>query len=282
MRQRPTAKKRPVTANNPDYPDDPAGVMSHAGKYRGGKALIVLGGYSALNWIDAYNVIKPDVILGANGVNAVITGLDYWLCSENMNYTNALAQKGDSRARKFMTMFHRHAGAKTKLISHWSWGLLKDRENCISIRRMGYEYGHIPDTFSLREYGEGLMAGWVYRDSRAVRLAQRVGTVGSQLLHLAGILGCAEVHTIGFDMIFLEKDRHHWYGYPVYKVDYFRRPGAFIEYKGIQTQRVWVESARFLKSVEPYFERDGLKWIDHSKGLLSIEGLKCATWRVKS
>ena len=270
MRTKPPSKK-----NIP--PDDPEGVMRHAGLYAGGKALIVLGGYSAKNWFQLHEEIKPDVILGANGVNAVIENLDYWLCSENMNFTAGKAAAGDPRAIEFMEMFHREAGAKIKLISHWSWNLLKDKTNCFSIRRDGPENkgGQTAD-FSFRKYGNGFASGWVFRDITRMRLPQRVGNAGCQLLHMAGILGCAEVHTVGFDLMFKEKQRHHFYEYPKYTVDHFRLPGNFITRKGIQTQSVWLECAEFLKTMEPFLKRDGIMWKDHSDGLLKLEGLECA------
>ena len=104
----------------------------------------------------------------------------------------------------------------------------------------------------------------------------RLGTVGAQLLHLAGILGCAEVHTIGYDLL-LGEASDHWYEHPRYAVGAFRTEQQFITYKGYRTQVWWVETARWLKDTEWIFERDGLRWRDHSGGLLTLEGLKCAT-----
>lgn len=250
--------------------------MKHANTYRDGVALIILGGTSAKKWEALREKVKPNVILGANGVNALVPNLDYWMVAENMNFSNNLAIAGDARAIEFMNMFHREAGAKTKLISHWSWDLLKDKKNCINIRRKGYEQGQIPASFSLRDYGEGFMNGWVFNPGNMVSVPLRPGTVGAQLLHLAGILGCKEVHTVGFDLLLENENNHHAYPYPIYKPDRFRKPDMFVTYKGVRTQQIWIETARFLKTMEPYFERDGLAWIDHSDGLLKIEGLRCA------
>ena len=256
--------------------DDPAGIMRHAGRYADGRALIVLGGDSGSRWDEIKNRVRPDVIMGGNGVNAVVHGLDYWMIAENMNYTSKRAEIGDARAIEFMKMFHREAGAKIKLVSHRSWNLLRDKTNCISIRRMGYEPGQIPPDFSLRVYGEGFMSGRVYREPEFLRLPQRVGNVGVHLLHMAGILGCAEIHTIGFDMLFTKNDHHHFYEYPIYQPDHFRSSKMFVKYREVNTQVIWIETARFLKSMESYFEQAGIEWTDHSAGLLKIEGLKCA------
>jgi len=103
-----------------------------------------------------------------------------------------------------------------------------------------------------------------------------VGTVGLQLIHHAGILGCTHVHTIGYDLLFQESEHHHWYEYPTYKTGRHRNQEMFTQYKGVSTLWSWVETAQYLKSIEPMFAKYGIFWKDHSKGLLQIEGLECA------
>lgn len=261
-----------------ERPDDPAGVMQHAGRFKGGKALVVLGGYSGARWRSVYQEIKPDCVIGANGVNAMITGLDYWMICENMTRSARLAEKGDKRSIELMAMFHRNALAQVKLVSHWSWHLLKDKTNCINIRRKGYELEEIPGSFTFREYGEGFLAGGIFKHKEAwqPKVLVRAGTVGLQAIHMAGILGVSEVHTIGYDLMFKEADRHHWYQHPTYEADRFRTEKAFLNWKGISTQWAWVETAMYLKGIEYLFEWDNLLWVDHSDGLLKVEGLKCA------
>lgn len=249
--------------------------MKHHNRYKDGKALIVLGGYSASNWQELYDRIKPDVILGANGVNAIVPGLDYWMCAENMTRANDLSKIGDTDSVALMDMFHRDTGAKVKLVSHRSWALLENTQNCVKIRRQGYEKNEVFDWFSFRDYGLGYLAGWTLKHKEA-GVPIHVGTVAAQLLHHAGILGCAEVHTIGLDLMFRDHERHHAYPHPVYRADKFRKPGFRVTYKGAATQWAWVETAQFFKSIEPLFKRDGLKWTDHSDGLLKVEGLECA------
>lgn len=256
--------------------DDPAGVMKHSNRYAGGTALIVLGGASAAGWERLSAEIKPDVILGANGVNGVVPNLDYWICSENMHYTYNLTVNKDPRAMELMEMFHRESGAKTKLVSHRSWDLLRNTDRCISIRRTGYEPDQIPADFSYRVYGEGFMSGWVYSDTRYMRMKQRVGNAGCQLLHMAGILGVDKIYTIGFDMTFQSAEHHHFYNYPIYKADHFRNPGNFVQYKGANTQMIWLACAEFMQSMEPYIKRAGIDWHDHSHGLFELMGMECA------
>lgn len=254
--------------------DDPAAVMQHAGRFAGGKALVVLGGYSAANWAELYASLNPDVLIIANGANALVENADYWLMTENLTRSNRMAKEGGAAAMQYMEMFHREAGAKCKMVSWHSWSILKDTRNCVKIRRQGLELDEMGG-FSFRDYGQGFLAGWLLKD-REAGAGVHVGTVGAQALHLAGILGCSEVHTIGYDLMFRNHLKHHAYPYPSYGVDKFRNASMFINYEGIPTQRVWVESAQFLKAIEPLLKRDGLRWTDHSDGLLKIVGLDCA------
>jgi hypothetical protein len=258
---------------DPRY-DDIDGVNKHSQKYGGGKALIVLGGYSALGWKALKDEIKPDVVLIANGVNSMIQDADYWLCAENMSRALNRAQGGESDGIKFMEMYQR-TGAKWRFVSHRSIDRLQDRRNVVAIRRQGYELEEIGKWFSFRDYGMGLLSGWLLQHKEA-GVEVYVGTVGAQLLHLAGILGCAEVHTIGYDLMFRGDKKHHAYDYPTYKADKFRTDKFRTEYKGIDTQWAWIETAQWLKEIEYLFDRDGLEWHDHSNGLLKIEGLRCA------
>lgn len=255
-------------------PDDPETMQQQEGKYDGGVALVVLGGYSGREWETLYEDISPDVILIANGVNAKIQNADYWLCSENMTRSHKLAKAGDLRSRSLMEMFYRDAGAGVKLISHRSWELLQDKTDCIRICRdknHGGGPGETPDYFSFRHYGGGFLNGWLLKHAYGARV--HVGTVGVQLLHMTGILGCARVHTIGFDLCFKNPTEHHWYQYPPYQVDVFRKPEMFTEFEGLRTQWTWVETAQFLQAIRPLFERDKLAWVDHSEGLLQKMGI---------
>ena len=260
---------------DPRY-DDPQEVDKHIGKYLDGKALIILGGYSSENWAELYAKLCPDVVIGGNGVNSLCSDLDYWLMCENLAYSNGLAQQGDRNKTAIMEMFYRPMSEKTtRFVSHRSWSLLRDKKNCVKIRRQGWELEEIKKYFSFRDYGMGLLEGWLLKDT-AAGAAVYVGTVGAQALHLAGILGCAEVHTIGYDLMFRDHLKHHAYPYPAYGVDKFRNASMFINHEGIPTQRVWLESAQWLKEIEPLFKRDGLRWTDHSDGLLKILRLDCA------
>jgi hypothetical protein len=261
--------------NTDKRPDDPAGVMAHYNKYAGGRCLIVLGGYSGAAWRDLHAAYQPDVVIGVNGTNAsddLRSVMDYWICTESMSIWDKLATvKGDQRAADLMKMMYR-TGKYTRLISHRSWHLIPDKTNAISVRRTGYEIEDIPSDFTFRDYGEGFLGGWVLKHAEAGSPV-RVGTVGLHALHMAGILGCSQVATIGFDLMFRDTERHHWYDQPIYQPDRFRKPEMFTEYKGIATQWFWVETADYLKQIYPRLQVDGIEWIDYSEGLLKVKGV---------
>lgn len=267
-------------------PDDPAGVMKFKDRYYGGRALIVLGGPSGADWRKIRDEIKPDVILAANGNLDV--GAEFWMLAENMNYQYRMMVDGKTeqiraRGRDFMRLLEQENTARVKLISCLSWNLLDlygiDKSNCVCVRRLcEVTIDHFPDKFSLREYGDGFLNGPVIQHIEGVQKSVRfnVGTVGVHLLHFAGILGCAEAHTIGMDFCF-KGSKHHWYPHPRYMEDRFRTEKMFTQYNGIPTLWEWVEGAEWLKSIESIFKRDGLKWTDHSKGLFQSMGLECAS-----
>lgn len=263
-------------------PDDPLAVMSHKDRFFGGKALIVLGGPSGAGWQELRYQLNPDVILTANG-NTDLPGAEYWMLAENMNYQYNQAKAGDERGRQFVQMLNRPNTARFRLVSHRSWNLLDDHTNCIRIRRKGYKLSEIPPWFSFRNYDDGYLWGWMMKHTEALQRNVRthVGTVGLHLLHHAGILGCAEIHTIGFDLMF-RGNSHHWYQHPKYQPDRFSTEHMFITRRyGDETVRTrWdmLEAAQYLKAIEArgYFERDNIAWTDHSDGLLKREGLTCA------
>lgn len=260
-------------------PDDYKAMQALEGKYMDGVALVVLGGPSGKNWQQLKEEVKPDVILTANGAAQI--GADYWLLAENMHYQHLEATRMKSeRAKGFMDMINAPNDAKTRLISHRTWDLIKDRRNCIRIRRVGWEKLSDP---SLREYGDGFLYGPLFKRPDCVqpKINFHVGTVGTHLLHLAGILGCREVHTIGFDLCFREGD-HHWYKHPKYEPDRFRTAQMFTTFvpdnggPPLDTAHDMIDAAVFLNSIEWLFIRDELEWTDHSDGLLKGMGLWCA------
>jgi len=263
--------------------DDPDGVTMFKDAYYGGTALIVLGGISAKNWKTLKDKVKPDVVLGANGVCFEIQDLDFHLVVENLHMAAGKAEQGERRYQTMMKIISPENTAKVKMISFLNWNgvpIVDSRVKAIKIKRMG-EFGDPYEEqlkrFSFRDYGDGFLAGPLFDHPGALtsnRIQFRVGTVATQLLHLAGILGAHQVHTVGMDFSF-KGDKHHSYDYPKYQPDRFRTGNMFTNYDDIPTMWDWVQGAEWLKSIEPLFERDGLQWIDHSDGLLKEMELRC-------
>ena len=263
--------------------DDPRAMQLHHGRFHGnGRALIVLGGGSGKDWQKLRDEIRPDVILGANGTCFEIDGLDYHLVVENLHMAAARSSKGDARYRRIMEIVSPKNTAKVKLISGLNWKgapVIDDRVKAIRIKRIGElgdDYESQFERLSLREYGDGFLAGPVFDHPGALtspKIKFRLGTVAAQILHLAGILGVKEVHSIGMDFC----GYGHFYQYPTYQPDRFRTDQMFTEYRGLRTQWDWMQGAQWLKSLEWMFARDGLEWRDHSHGLLEAEGLWCAS-----
>lgn len=253
-------------------PDDPHAMALHKNRYE--VALIVLGGPSGKEWLNLKKQVKPDVVLTANGATRI--GADYWLLAENMNFCHN--SKDNPRLGKFMHVFDPDNDATYQLVNWKNWPLLEsygvDFTECVAINRVPYEL----DDFTTREYGLGLLNGEMSEsEGWEASVKVRKGTVGLQLLHLAGFLGCNEIHSIGWDMHFPDKDKHHWYEHPTYIDGRFRRKEMFVTHKGLATQDWWVETAKYLKKLKPVLERDGIEWIDHSRGLLTAEGVWSAS-----
>jgi len=257
--------------------DDPQGVNKFEGAYYGGKALLVLGGLSAENWEALRDEIEPDVILGANGTIFKVPDLDFHLVVENLSRAAGYAKKGNERYKRIYEIISPENTAKVKMYSflNWKYNVVDSRVKAIKIKRMGElgdNYEEQFKHFNFREYGDGFLAGPLFNHPGALtspKIQFRVGTVGTQLLHLAGILGVAEIHTIGMDFCFKDPERHHAYKYPTYQPDKFRTANMFTTYNGFQTQWDFIQGAEWIRQVvKPLMVRDGITWIDHSKGLL--------------
>jgi hypothetical protein len=265
--------------------------MEHRNRFVGGIALVVLGGPSGIGWKRLRNELKPDVLITCNG-GVVVRNAGYWILGENMNRKLHYALQGIERYKQFVSIFEIPNTAKVKMVNFQNWESDPNRTDShsigeyynlsrpdvIKIRRVGYD--QYPNNLSLREYGEGFLYGPLFKRRKKLgcRIAWRVGTVAIHCVHLAGILGCSEVHTIGYDLSF-PKGRsapHHWYSDPDYEQDSFRTEKVFTRQYGVDTQWDWIEGAQFVAKIEPLFKRDGLRWIDHSHGLLSKMGVWCA------
>jgi len=261
--------------------DDPHAVNAHKNAFENGRALIVLGGPSGANWQNVRDKVNPDVLIGVNGVGAVIDSLDYWLCAENMSFWHGEIARNKygmrERAADLMKMLN-SARARVRIVNRLNKPLMGDHQNIIWIKRSHIEYEDIP-SFRFREYGDGLINGARMQRPDLIK-DLRAGTVGLQAIHFACILGCAEIHTIGFDLC-LPTSEHHWYKYPSYVADgKFFKGDPFTTYDGLNTTFFWLDTMRYLVAVEPYLELQGITWFDYSGGLLLAAGLRCSTRQV--
>lgn len=258
--------------------DDHLTMAKHEGRYAAGKALVVLGGPSAAGWDQLYSKLLPDVLIGVNGVNQMIPWLDYWLCAENMRYPFEMSQKGVERWVKIMKMYYL-TGASYRLVNYKSADIVPPGKDLIRIQRSLEADPYVPEVdlaqFTFRKYGGGLLNGPRMERPEIVK-DLRCGTVGLQAIHLAGLLGCSEIHTIGYDMCYPEGEAHHWYKYPPYVGTKFYGKNMFTEHKGLNTMWFWIDTVNYLKKIEPVLEKDGIIWKDHSSGLIQLEGLKAS------
>ena len=247
-------------------PDDFRFMESVTGSMNGATALIVLGGESGSLWKTAIEQINPDVVIGANGIVTMINDLDYYVHTENIANLDRAAKEGDAQAEACM----KWTGIDTpkhRLVHHLSVPFYRNKHNVIPINRNGFNWNKKPDSFSFRAYGLGLISGDLMKRPEIIKTL-RVGTVGLQCLHLAGILGCERIYTIGFDLC-LGKE-HHCYKGVDYKANSYWGDNMFAEVNGLKTLWFWVDTAKYLKRIKPEMERQGLYWTDLSGGLFEV------------
>ena len=243
-----------------------AAMRALEGKHDGETGLIVLGGQSGKGWRRPYIETESSVLIGANGVVTQIPQLHYWVFAENL--------PGDKPMPDYFTA--------SSVISKTT--TLINRGSCcrydgpaIAFRRGGkgaYGLG-----FDVRRYGNALASGKRYRRYETLQtgadgkpIPHLIGTVALQCLHLAGILGLKEVHTVGLDLCW--RGDHHWYNDPNYtRTNEFWNEKMFTTYEGLDTLWLFVDTAAWMPTIRDKLAASGLTWIDHSNGLLQKMGV---------
>ncbi|MEP0814530.1 MAG: hypothetical protein HRF49_07690 [bacterium] len=266
------------------------------GRHKGQSALIVGGGPSGRAWELLAQKIHPDIVIGVNGTILKLGDkMDYWLCIE-------------AHANK-MPWFYAPTRAK-RCVMKRLWDDVPDKEDAYLLNRDTTCFS-INHPFRIREipYSDGLKYEWVdpewaessfnirepimdrdggislfqgshYTDRGQVegRLRSRdVGTVMTNAIHFAGILGCSDVYTIGLDLYFPDGEPNHWY--PERDYDEFADitdvlgyatwdKSMYVRQYGLRTTWWWIEAANLLKLIKPLMERQGLRWHDCSNGLI--------------
>ena len=267
-------------------------------RHSGAVALLIGGGPSGRHWETVHNLIRPDIIIGVNGVVTVLGArLDYHVVMEKHAY---------------LVPWFKDERAKHRLIFRWMFARKQARytDSVYLVDRLlgpptyGIHIGEIPGTSGL-EYGflhnhdeytdvrnpiqdVGLMCGLVCTakgQPDGVRRWRDCGTSMFQALHVAGILGCTEVHTIGLDLFFPAGDTH-WYPDRNYdsKSDISDLTGTanwhtsmYVNKYGVNTTWWWLESAAVWELMKPIWDKQDLKWVDHSGGLLQLRKTECTS-----
>jgi len=245
-------------------------IKEHVGKYEGGKALIVLGGESGRRWRRVFNKVKPDVVIGVNGVNTKID-LDYWIIVEGGVCHNLPSFQNTS--------------PRYRLVHSYGFDALENFYNAIRIMRAAdidsrtqelephLLTGETRAPFDIRKYGIGLLSGDMMQNTDVLKYKRhRCGTVAVQAIHWAGILGVNQIHTVGLDLCFKKgfDGEHHWYADRQYSEENeWWDVGMFETYCGLDTSWFWIESGEYiLKLNRLVLEPAGIKFVDHSNGLL--------------
>jgi hypothetical protein len=224
-------------------------------------ALIVMGGPSVQDWEKLTTDIHADLLVGVNGVVLELgEHLDYCLNMEAWDGRDG-EPPGFNDDRP-----------KTRIMNWKRREQVTNPRNVIFARRGGPCFTQ-NKTWSIRSYPNGLATGPAMRESRHLKHPTPVGTIAMQALHLCGILGLREVHTIGLDLCF-RGDQHHWFNYPQIKHNNrYWHESMWTRAFGLDTLHWWVESAECLARMKSKMGAEGLTWIDHSNGLLQAMGV---------
>jgi hypothetical protein len=225
---------------------------------RGGQhALLVAGGPSGKRWKELAEKILPDFIICLNGAIVGIAAdelgkslLDYWLF---MDYDPPVPDWVDKAAavknvckvvsRPMATVFGGSITARTSTTE--------------------------PD---VRRSLHGL------RMWPAVAPGTRLtGTTSANALHLAGILGCSRVSSVGIDLCF--DSGQHWYHCREYGVHPTMsggemEPRAFVvNGKRVVSCKWFIESGKRLIEYREQLTAANMDWRDYSGGLLQAMGM---------
>lgn len=243
----------------PRRPDDYKAVNALKNKHKGKVGLIILGGPSGAQWKQVADRVKPDILLGPNGCSEAIGDLlHYWMCIESTG----------RRMRCFQQL-----GPRVRMVHHSAYKWLHNKDNAIAVNRDGFdiEKKNKLEQFSVREYGLGFISGNMM--VAPVEMGPlRVGTVALQLIHLGGILGLKEIHTIGYDQRF-RGDKHHWYPYVKYQPNKYWGEDMFTEYKGIPTMWFWIRTVEYMQKFRELLPQWDYQWFDWSNGLHQVMGM---------
>lgn len=230
------------------------------GRWTGQTALLVAGGLSAANWRELKKRVKPDIVIGVNGaVQDAGSELDFWVTTET---TSALRTEWimDECPKHRIHNWKCQTAPIQRLDTEGKWVetdlRIPSNDKTYWLARVEVHPG-----FLLRDYGLGLIMG-----PYGHHLGSYITSVSLQAFHLACLLGCWQVHTVGLDFCVpaVEGDHHF---YPDQQIAAKR----LIPWKGVQTLRVWLELVRWWKEkIRPMCAQEGIEWTEHSGGLWDL------------
>lgn len=239
-------------------------------KNSGSKCLIVGGGPSGKSWRDLYNSIQADYIIGVNGVSSIVHP-NYALVVENHAHTMAWWTKLE--ADEYVVSVNNLRFLDKPYENKWMCrrkinpGLDMIHDGYLYKWKASYAWDcRKPDN----EYD--LLCGcyWTDRGQPDGIVRRRdIGTILSQAMHFASILGATEIHTIGFDLAFTNTSTH-WYPERNYDKnagvsEKTWHPNMYTNFEGLETTHWMLESACFMHLISPLLPT----WYEYSKGLMS-------------
>lgn len=210
------------------------------GREAGSTALVICGGASGANWRDYAN--DADLLIVVNGAVTAIPDCRYFMCTETD-----------------VTGEYIHTETPVHRVLHFRWAKrMANKGNVYAAHKSDQETD-----------ARGIVEG-VWRGPNTS--AGGSGTSALGALHLAGILGCKTVHSIGIDLCFRDTSNHHWYAERRYFSDLLSGCNqTLVDCAGLKTMPFWIQSAKYLNYWrETYAVPAGLDWQDHSNGLLEV------------
>jgi len=228
-------------------------VSELQGRWPGQTALVVGGGPSGKDWRTLKRKLKPDILIGVNGVvQEAGQELDFWVTMECGSVLHAPWVKDRRAKRRIYNFKIKEAIGDTAPEAYY-------------VARVEAHPG-----FLLKDYGLGLIMGHFDH-----ALKEWPTSTSLQAFHLACVLGCRNVHTVGIELSVGPDQPHHWYrNQPIgHCVPGYEVPAAsrLREFHGVQTTEVWISLARWWRNkIRPMCDQEGIRWIEHSGGLWDL------------
>jgi len=242
-----TVNNEPIT-----IPDELDALPWMRGRHTGKPCLIIAGGPSGNEWHGMPNMLRV-------GINATIgkmnDHLDYWLAMD----------KGSAKCPWWYLVGTRPAPRACFVWWRMYRALPPEAKNCYQWIARGFKEGVDP-----RE-ADALWGGYPMVHTPGKHPSSTGGSL-MRAMHLMAIAGCSEIHTIGVDLCYHDLDKLHWYDNSIAGPQPLWNKMR-CKYLGLTTNWFFVDTAHFLLDFwEPALQKIGVRWIDHSQGLLQRLG----------